>query len=77
MRPLGKGMPRMPATPVVSPSRKMSQWKPGGFLSGNSVPWAMRDETVVAASQRESPGNTRGVLVCNLTIVIKPEQDGQ
>lgn len=46
MRPLGKGIPRMPATPVVSPSRKMSQWKPGGFLSGNSVPWAMRDETV-------------------------------
>lgn len=45
IRPLGKGMPRIPATPVVRPSRKMSQWKPGGFLSGNSVPWAMSDET--------------------------------
>lgn len=35
-----------PATPVVKPSRKMSQWKPAGFRRGNSVPWAMSDDTV-------------------------------
>lgn len=46
MRPLGKGRPRIPATPVVRPRRKRSQWKPAGFFSGNSVPWAIRDETV-------------------------------
>ena len=46
IRPLGKGRPRRPATPVVRPRRKRSQWKPAGFLSGNSVPWAIKDETV-------------------------------
>ncbi len=38
MRPLGKGMPRRPPMPVVRPRRKMSQWKPAGLRSGNSVP---------------------------------------
>ena len=47
MRPLGKGRPRRPATPVVRPRRKRSQWKPAGLRRGNSVPWAMREETVV------------------------------
>jgi hypothetical protein len=47
MRPLGKGMPRRPATPVVRPSRKRSQWKPAGLRRGNSVPWAIRDDTVL------------------------------
>lgn len=46
IRPLGKGTPRRPATPVVIPRRKISQWKPAGLRRGNSVPWAMRDETV-------------------------------
>ena len=45
MRPFGKGVPRRPATPVVIPRRKMSQWKPAGFRSGNSVPCAIRDDT--------------------------------
>ena len=39
-------MPRRPATPVVRPRRKISQWKPAGLRSGNSVPCAMRDDTV-------------------------------
>ncbi len=38
MRPLGKGIPRRPATPVVRPRRKRSQWKPAGLRRGNSVP---------------------------------------
>jgi hypothetical protein len=46
MSPLGKGRPSRPATPVVRPRRKRSQWKPAGFLRGNSVPWAMREDTV-------------------------------
>ena len=45
MRPLGKGRPRRPETPVVRPRRKRSQWKPAGLRRGNSVPWAMREET--------------------------------
>ena len=31
--------------PVVRPRRKRSQWKPAGLRRGNSVPWAIRDET--------------------------------
>jgi hypothetical protein len=46
MRPLGKGIPRRPATPVVRPRRKISQWNPGGLRRGNSLPWAIRDDTV-------------------------------
>jgi len=45
MRPLGKGIPRRPAIPVVRPRRKMSQWKPAGLRRGNSVPWAIREDT--------------------------------
>lgn len=45
IKPLGKGIPRRPAMPVVRPRRKMSQWKPAGLRSGNSVPWAIREET--------------------------------
>jgi hypothetical protein len=45
IRPLGKGRPNRPATPVVRPRRKRSQWKPAGFLRGNSVPWAIREDT--------------------------------
>lgn len=40
-RPFGIGRPRMPATKVVPPSRKKSQWKPPGFLSGNWRAWAV------------------------------------
>lgn len=50
MRPLGNGIPRRPATPVVRPRRKMSQWKPGGLRRGNSLPWAIRDDTVAQIS---------------------------
>lgn len=46
MSPLGAGIPRRPATPVVRPRRKRSQWKPAGLRRGNSVPWAMRDDTI-------------------------------
>ena len=46
MRPLGNGIPRRPATPVVRPRRKISQWNPGGLRRGNSLPWAIRDDTV-------------------------------
>ena len=52
MRPLGKGIPRKPERPVVRPSKKMSQWKPGGLRRGNSVPWAMRDETLWSNQKR-------------------------
>jgi hypothetical protein len=45
IRPLGKGRPRRPATPVVRPRRNISQWNPAGLTSGNSVPWAIRAET--------------------------------
>lgn len=34
----GAGSPKRPETPVVRPSKKMSQWNPLGFFSGNSVP---------------------------------------
>ena len=34
-RPLGRGMPIMPAMKLVQPSRKKSQWKPPGFFNGN------------------------------------------
>lgn len=50
MRPLGKGSPKSPATPVVMPRRKMSQWNPAGLRRGNSVPWAMSDDTSVTAN---------------------------
>jgi hypothetical protein len=30
---------------VVSPRRKRSQWKPAGLRRGNSVPWAIKDDT--------------------------------
>lgn len=50
IRPLGKGIPSKPAMPVVKPRRNMSQWKPAGLRSGNSVPWAMREETVKSES---------------------------
>jgi hypothetical protein len=41
-RPLGIGSPSMPATKVVQPRRKKSQWKPAGFLRGNFRAWAVR-----------------------------------
>ena len=47
IRPLGKGTPRRPATPVVIPRRNKSQWKPAGLRRGNSVPWAISEETTM------------------------------
>ena len=41
-RPLGKGMPIMPAMKDVQPRRKKSQWKPAGFLRGNRLAWAVK-----------------------------------
>lgn len=46
IRPLGNGIPSRPAMPVVMPRRKISQWKPAGLRSGNSVPWAMSEDTI-------------------------------
>jgi hypothetical protein len=39
--PFGIGRPRIPATNVVQPRRKKSQWKPPGFLRGNWRAWAV------------------------------------
>jgi hypothetical protein len=39
-------MPIRPEMKVRMPSRRKSQWKPGGLTSGNSDPWAMRAETL-------------------------------
>ena len=71
IRPLGKGIPSRPATPVVRPSRKMSQWKPAGLRRGNSVPWAIKEET---GGERVS-GGTWGVK-SGLTIMVEVEKDG-
>jgi len=46
MSPLGAGIPNRPATPVVRPRRKISQWNPAGLRRGNSVPWAISAETL-------------------------------
>lgn len=46
--PFGAGMPNRPAIKVVTPSKKKSQWNPGGFFNGNSEPCAMRDYTTRA-----------------------------
>lgn len=37
-RPLGIGMPVIPAMKVVQPRRKKSQWNPAGFSSGYCRP---------------------------------------
>lgn len=49
IRPFGAGTPSKPAKNVVIPSRKKSQWKPGGFRSGNSDPCAMSDYSIWSA----------------------------
>jgi len=39
--PFGKGRPIMPVIKLVHPSKKKSQWKPPGFLSGKFRAWAV------------------------------------
>lgn len=52
----------------------MSQWNPAGFRSGNSVPWAIKDDTasnVLVHTPR---------YLCHLpalTIVIEIEENGE
>ena len=72
MRPLGNGMPRIPARPVVQPRRKMSQWKPGGLRSGNSDPWAMSEDT----GSEVSVGFGRKSRLIH-TVMVEPKQNGQ
>jgi hypothetical protein len=36
--PLEAGSPRIPEAKITNPSKKKSQWNPGGFLNGNSDP---------------------------------------
>lgn len=57
---------------VVRPRRKMSQWKPGGLRRGNSLPWAIREETVCFVSCCFAVGCG---WLCLLTVVIEPEED--
>jgi hypothetical protein len=58
---------------VVRPRRKISQWKPGGLRSGNSVPWLMRDDT------GDGQLSELYMVVLNwvCTIVIEPKKYGQ
>lgn len=64
----------MPATPVVRPRRKRSQWKPAGLRRGNSVPCAMRDETVYFVSFLNLKPIVRGES-STLTIMIEIKQN--
>jgi hypothetical protein len=36
--PFDAGSPRMPEAKSTNPSKKKSQWNPGGFRNGNSDP---------------------------------------
>lgn len=62
--PLGAGTPTSPAMNVKMPSRKKSQWKPGGLTSGNSDDWAIRDDTLwsnansFVGARQEVPGQS-------------------
>jgi len=44
--PFEAGSPRIPDANRTNPSKKKSQWNPGGFRNGNSDPWAINDYTV-------------------------------
>lgn len=53
----------------------MSQWNPAGFRSGNSVPWAIKDDTgkwVLAYALRDLSPTFQA-----LTIMIEVEQNGE
>ena len=69
----------MPAMKMVMPRSRISQWKPAGFRRGNSVPWAMREDTRrervnIVFNLRGGGLNTKRAM---LTIMVKPKQNGQ
>lgn len=74
MRPLGKGIPKIPATPVVRPRRKISQWNPAGLRRGNSVPCAINEETKNSLALPVAEIQT---LRRSGTIVIKIKENSQ
>ena len=62
----------------------MSQWKPAGFWRGNSVPWAIREETGLVDAWVSGFGGGERFFVGGggkggggrLTVVVEVEEDG-